>query len=329
TGGNATDYLGIYATGDGDSPITDEIFPGGVTQRSDILWGIKEYGDVTADIVFDYSNVAGLSDPSAIQLLLRNDAASAWTNVTAEYTRNDVNRTFSKSGVNDFSEFSIGDGGDNSLPVGLNSFTLTAGNGKVILNWVTESEIGNLGFIILRSTEKDSDYVELDSFKRNDQLKGSGNSSNRREYEYIDETVYNNFTYWYKLVDVSLNGVRTEHAAVSAFPNASGGILNVVNLNIPIEYALHHNYPNPFNPETRIRFDIPKKETGLEELNLSIFNCLGQKVRSLYTGSLSAGVYEVTWEGKNGHGANLPSGIYFLVMKSASFFKIEKMILIR
>jgi len=160
TGGDASNYLGIYRTGDGDSPISDETFPDGVTQRSDILWGVEEYGEVTTDLVIDYSNVAGITDPSAMQLLKRTDAASDWTNATG-YTHDTGNRTFSKTGEADFSEFSIGDDGDNSLPVELSSFTATFVNDGVILKWRTETEVNNIGFGIYRSEEEDGDYTKM------------------------------------------------------------------------------------------------------------------------------------------------------------------------
>jgi len=182
TGGDASNYLGIYRTGDGDSPISDETFLGGVTQRSDILCGVVEYGEVTADLVFDYSNVPGITDPSAIQLLKRTDAASNWTNVTTDFTHDTGNRTFSKTGVTDYSEFSIGDGGDNSLPVELSSFTATSDCGKVILNWVTQTETNNIGFSLYRSDTEDGEYSKVAW------LEGTGNTPFGTDYEYVDSS---------------------------------------------------------------------------------------------------------------------------------------------
>ena len=124
SGGDETDYLGIYRTGEGTNNISSgETFPSGVTQRSNIFWGIQEYGSVTADLVFDYSNIPGISNPSAIKLLKRTDATSVWTDVTTQFTHNTGNRTFSGTGFTDFSEYSVGDGGENTLPVTLSSFT--------------------------------------------------------------------------------------------------------------------------------------------------------------------------------------------------------------
>ena len=107
---SGTDYLGIYRAGAGDSTITSgETFPAGLTKRADIFWGVHEYGDVTATLVFDYSNVAGINAAGA-QLLKRADAATAaWTNVTADFTHDPGSFTFTRTGVTDFSEFSVGD----------------------------------------------------------------------------------------------------------------------------------------------------------------------------------------------------------------------------
>ncbi len=103
--------LGIYQSGGVDDEwITSETFPSGISQRADILWGVVERGSVTSMLQFDYSSVSGVSDPSTIHLLKRDDALGSWTDVTAGYTHDTGNRTFTKTGVTDYSEFSIGEG---------------------------------------------------------------------------------------------------------------------------------------------------------------------------------------------------------------------------
>ncbi len=91
---------------------------------------------------------------------------------------------------------------DSSLPVSLTSFTATACDGKVILHWITESEIENLGFNIYRSTNSNVKFLII-----NDELiPGAGNSSQRHEYEYVDKGLTNGVTYRYKLEDVDYSG---------------------------------------------------------------------------------------------------------------------------
>jgi hypothetical protein len=88
----------------------------------------------------------------------------------------------------------------------------------------------------------------------------------------------------------------------------------------PREYSLSQNYPNPFNPVTLINYQLPKSS----EVNLSIFDALGQKVDVLVNGSQSAGNHNITW-----NAINFPSGVYFYRLEAGSFVSNKKMILIK
>ncbi len=94
---------------------------------------------------------------------------------------------------------------------------------------------------------------------------------------------------------------------------------------LPKEYSLSQNYPNPFNPETIIRYVLPKQA----QINLSIYNTLGQKVRTLVDKDQAAGCYQIKWDGRNDDGDKAASGIYILQFKSVQFSQTRKMLLIR
>jgi hypothetical protein len=94
---------------------------------------------------------------------------------------------------------------------------------------------------------------------------------------------------------------------------------------IPDEYALFQNFPNPFNPETEIRFQLP--ESG--HVVLRVFNILGREVRTLVDDKLPAGYHMNQWNGKDILGNPLPSGIYLYQIKSGSFSKVMKMSFLR
>jgi hypothetical protein len=93
------------------------------------------------------------------------------------------------------------------------------------------------------------------------------------------------------------------------------------------EFKLLNNYPNPFNPETMIRFTLAKKSP----VNLIVYNYLGQKVRTIYNGQeIEAGnIHHVVWDGKNDSGNPAASGAYFYKLVAGSKQAIKKMILIR
>ncbi len=90
-------------------------------------------------------------------------------------------------------------------------------------------------------------------------------------------------------------------------------------------YALEPNYPNPFNPSTRIRFAVPEAS----EVSLAIYNSTGQLVRQLVAGMQQRGRYEILWDGKNVRGEFATSGVYFAVFKAGKFTAQEKLLLVK
>lgn len=95
---------------------------------------------------------------------------------------------------------------------------------------------------------------------------------------------------------------------------------NVVN-----KYQLNQNYPNPFNPTTSISYSIPRDEF----VRLTVYNMLGQKVRTLVSSRQVAKSYRVTWDGTDDNGLDVPSGVYFYNIQAGSFVSTKKMILMK
>jgi len=89
---------------------------------------------------------------------------------------------------------------------------------------------------------------------------------------------------------------------------------------LPTVYALHPNWPNPFNSSTMIRYDVPTAG----KVSLAVFNLLGQKVATLFDGRQLAGSHTINWSA-----SNLPSGLYFCRMDAAGFAQTRKMILLK
>jgi hypothetical protein len=94
---------------------------------------------------------------------------------------------------------------------------------------------------------------------------------------------------------------------------------------IPDQVTLHQNYPNPFNPETIIKYSFPEAT----HVRLSIYNIVGQKVRTLVDEYQQAGAKEVFWDGKDEYGHQVGSGIYFYKIKTSEYSETKKMILLR
>jgi len=94
---------------------------------------------------------------------------------------------------------------------------------------------------------------------------------------------------------------------------------------LSIPNALHQNSPNPFNPETKIGFDL----SADSQVNLEIYNMKGQKVRQLICSQLSVGQHSVVWNGKDDNNKTVSSGIYFYKIKAGEFQSARKMLLMK
>ncbi len=108
-------------------------------------------------------------------------------------------------------------------------------------------------------------------------------------------------------------------------PNSKPNPTSVVDEKIPSSFKLLNNYPNPFNPSTRIAFEIPQSEF----VSLKVYNISGELIYSLIEENLAAGRYEKIWNGKDNSGRNVSSGVYIYRLKAGQFDKSARMILMK
>lgn len=94
---------------------------------------------------------------------------------------------------------------------------------------------------------------------------------------------------------------------------------------VPTEFEMLQNYPNPFNPGTTICYRLNEPV----EITLTIYNMLGQKVRTLADGKKMAGTHQIVWEGKDDFGNMVPSGVYFTRLKHGTETITNKMVLMK
>lgn len=94
---------------------------------------------------------------------------------------------------------------------------------------------------------------------------------------------------------------------------------------LPEEFALHTNYPNPFNPTTTIRFDLPEAS----DVRLEVYDMMGRRVATLINGQMSAGRYEATWNALSDSGSHVASGVYLYSMQAGSFKATYRMVLMK
>ncbi len=96
-------------------------------------------------------------------------------------------------------------------------------------------------------------------------------------------------------------------------------------IKIPDKFELSHNYPNPFNPQTTIKFQLPSKEY----VTLKIYNMRGQLVRTLVSEEMNPGYYDVIWEGRDDQGVLVSNGLYVFQFKAGNYQKAKKMIMLK
>ncbi len=94
------------------------------------------------------------------------------------------------------------------------------------------------------------------------------------------------------------------------------------------EFELFSNYPNPFNPETTIRYSLPADQSSYRVI-IKIYDVLGQLVVNLREKQQRPGLYQLTWDGRNPAGQAVPSGVYFLTLEAGNFKATQKMLLVK
>jgi hypothetical protein len=117
-------------------------------------------------------------------------------------------------------------------------------------------------------------------------------------------------------------GIVFDHNQLSN-PMVVLGALNVETT--PTEFSLLQNFPNPFNPETTIKYNLAEGA----DVNLRIYNIVGQVVRTMVADRQSAGRYQVQWNGTDDRGMPVSSGIYFYQISAGNFQDVKRLMLLK
>lgn len=277
----------------------DETYNGGSNSFTGPCWWLNESSYVQA--IYDVSALQGNLDVR-FRLVYRNDG-------------NWGSSEFDGFAVDDF-EVDGPPNEDDSLPVTLSAFAADLQRDQIKLKWSTESEIENRAFILEKSDDG-MDFFQLT------QIPGHGNSSAGHAYEYVDDAVEIGNTYYYVLSNIDFNGTVNVYDTLRV--NFTTEALDQL---APLKFALHPNFPNPFNPSTNIRFDLPYGQ-AVYKVDIAIYNVLGQKVRRLISGEYEPGRYSEIWDGKNDAGRILSSGTYYLVIRAGDYIATNKMLYLR
>ena len=209
--------------------------------------------------------------------------------------------------MNSFVIFSEPDSGysvDNLAPVVQNVQVRLIGSG-VQLTWETPNSPDVVAAKIYRSDKKGFDLA-------NATLLGV-----TADNEFFDPN--GSEKYYYRIVVEDDAGNIT---ATDAVPAKVTSIVSRIG-SIPEKYVLEQNYPNPFNPSTRIAFGLPE----MGRVRLDIFDLMGRHIRTLVDADLTAGMYEIVWDGRDSRGQKVASGIYLYKLQAPDALLQKKMIL--
>ncbi|MCA9733098.1 VWA domain-containing protein, partial [candidate division KSB1 bacterium] len=140
----------------------------------------------------------------------------------------------------------------------------------------------------------------------------------------VKDTAPENFRIKVHVTDITANdsqGTRLAYNDATVYFTS----VNYQAIQLPTKFALEQNYPNPFNPETTISYQLPRATN----VKLIVLNSVGQHVRTLVAEEKSAGRHIVRWNGLNGLGRKVSSGIYFYQLEAGEFTQMKKMILLQ
>ena len=194
---------------------------------------------------------------------------------------------------------------NNPLPVSFLSFTSKIEKNDVILKWSTLNEINNQGFKIERKTDDNSgmNWVEVGF------VKGNGTTNQIHDYQFTDKNLHKG-RYEYRLKQVDYNG-NHEHHYLGA----------PISIGVPAKFKLGQNYPNSFNPTTKIDFALPIDG----RVSLKVYDIVGRLITTLINNEYrTADYYTVEF-----NGSNFASGVYFYQLITEKNIATKKMLLIK
>ena len=128
----------------------------------------------------------------------------------------------------------------------------------------------------------------------------------------------------YEFVILEVNGASCQFALDDIYWSGGGQILSIPNT-FPDRYLLMKNFPNPFNPITNIEYNVPENAM----VNVTIYDMVGRKVKSLFNGYQDKGYKSITWNATNDRNESVPSGVYLYKIESGKLQQTKKMLLVK
>jgi len=190
------------------------------------------------------------------------------------------------------------------------ALSATAGDAEVSLSWTPPETHTNLATLTGYKVYRDGSLLP------------DGTLTNPATLTFTDDSVVNDNTYTYYVVATYTDPVGESQPSETA---SASPVTELDEVTVPVTTALSGNYPNPFNPETTIRFSMAREDRVV----IDIYAVNGQKVRSLLEGVYGVGVHSAVWNGRDDIGRSVGSGVYFYRMTTSGYSSVKKMLLLK
>jgi hypothetical protein len=188
------------------------------------------------------------------------------------------------------------------IPVELTSFNSKINDDGVEITWQTASETNNFAFELQKSLDG-KNYFNLTT------IPGSGTTTELHEYSYFDRITERTYQkIYYRLRQIDLDGTFYTSNSICVL------------FDLPSQFDLFQNSPNPFNPTTSIRYAVSNKIF----VSLKVYDVLGKEIKTLVSEDKFPGTYEVSFDGQT-----LASGIYICTLTAGEFSASKKLVLVK
>jgi hypothetical protein len=207
------------------------------------------------------------------------------------------------------SEPSSGHSVDNIAPMMLVGLDAGHSNGIVNLSW-SPSEANDFSHYMIYYGSS-PDFIPSP-----ENLLGTSNADPTFEHDVVEMGEY-----YYVVSAMDIHENEGEHSEV-----ASVVLLSLLDVNgMPEEYTLHQNFPNPFNPTTTLRYDLPEDAMT----TIAVYDMMGRLVQTLVSGNKAAGYHSLKWDATNKYGSPVSAGVYIYSIQAGNHRDIKKMILLK
>lgn len=207
-------------------------------------------------------------------------------------------------------------------------FTSVATNDQVILKWTDKSNNQLIGFKILRSENKNGNYVLISSYESNPKLDVKSGIENKNQFSFIDLAVVPGTIYWYKLYCIQENKTSVEHGPISASLPVGKSVNKIISVS-PQKFRIEPIQKNTSQSTTTLQLDVPYSIESKHPASVSIYGPTGDRVKTIYKGSIEAGSYQLIWNGDTEEGSFVNNGIFFAVFENDIVKEATKLILIK